>query len=112
MKALINIADWYASPSNTFIQMYNVEKPPHVLPMFAMDKLVMQEVSYHISAGMSTRLHRKKKDPWSTLSLWIGLYEIHHLKHVGVEIEEIKKCHFHIQSFNLYELHCIVKNTT
>lgn len=48
MEALIDIADWYASPFSTFIQMYSVEKALHVLPKFSMDNLVMQEVSYHI----------------------------------------------------------------
>ncbi len=41
MDALIDIANWYASPSDTFIQMYNAKKPPHVLLKFALDKLVM-----------------------------------------------------------------------
>jgi len=63
MATLVNIANWYASPLGTFIRMYNVEKTLHVLPMFAMDKLIMQEVAYHISTGLSTRLHMKKKAP-------------------------------------------------
>lgn len=41
MEALVNIADWYISLLGTFIQMYNTEKASHVLPKFAMDKLVM-----------------------------------------------------------------------
>lgn len=69
MEALIDIADWYASPFGTFICMYSMEKPHHVLPKFAMDKLVMQEKSYHTSARLSARLHRKRKAPWPTLPL-------------------------------------------
>ena len=45
MEALIDIVDWYASPLGTFIWMYSVEKPPHVLPKFSLDKLIMREVS-------------------------------------------------------------------
>ena len=41
MEALIDIVDWYASPSDTFIRMYNMEKPPHVLSKFDFEKLVM-----------------------------------------------------------------------
>ena len=41
MEALINIADWYASQLDTFIQMYSVEKPLHVLLKFALDVLLM-----------------------------------------------------------------------
>ena len=41
IEALVNIEYWYASPLGTFIWVYNVEKAPHVLPKFSMDKLVM-----------------------------------------------------------------------
>ena len=56
MEALIDIAYWYASPSSTFIRMYSMENAPHVLPNFSMEILVMQEVAYHISEGLTTRL--------------------------------------------------------
>lgn len=91
IEELINIMDWYVSPSNTFIQMYDTEKPLHVLPKFSMDKLFVQEVSYHILAGLSIRVHPKKKAPWPTLLLRIRLYEIWNFKHADVETEEIKK---------------------
>ena len=76
MEALIDIDDRYASPSDTFIMMYSAEKPPHVLSKFSLDILIMREVAYHISAGLIARLHRKKKAPWPSLPLRIGLYEI------------------------------------
>lgn len=41
IEAIIDIANCYGSSSNTFIWMYNVEKPPHVLPKFSLDKLIM-----------------------------------------------------------------------
>ena len=85
MEALINIFDWYASSSGTFIRMYIAEKPLHLLPNFSADKLIMQEVLYHIFAEFSVRLHQKKKETWPTLPLWIGLYEIQNLKHADVE---------------------------
>jgi len=61
MDAFIGTADWYASLSNTFIRMFSVEKPPHVLPKFSLDILVMQEVAYHILVGFTSILHQKKK---------------------------------------------------
>lgn len=63
MQALLNIANWYASPDGTFIVMFGGEKTLHVLPSFFMDMLVMQEVSYHISIGLSVGLHGRKKAP-------------------------------------------------
>lgn len=67
MEALLNIANWYASLDGTFIKMYNVEKAPHVFPRFSIDKMVMKEVAYHISIGLSDGLHKKKKAPWLML---------------------------------------------
>lgn len=69
MEALLNIVDWYASPDGIFIKMYNEEKPLHVFPRFFTNKLVMQEVAYHILTGLSTGFHRKKKAPWPMLPL-------------------------------------------
>jgi len=76
MESFLGIIDWYASPSNTFIRMFSAEKPPHVLPKFSLDVLVMKEIVYHISARLTARLQRKKKAPWPTLPLQIELYEI------------------------------------
>ena len=41
-----------------------------------MDKLVMQEVAYHILTGLLTGFHRKKKEPWPTFPVRIRLYTI------------------------------------
>ena len=87
MEALIDIDDWCASLFDTFIWMYNAEKPLHVLPNFSLDNLVTQEVSYHISAGLTARLHRKKKEPWPPLLLYIRLYKIQSFKHANVKSE-------------------------
>lgn len=110
METLIDIANWYALLSDTFIWMYNAEKPLHVLLKFALDILVMQEVPYHISVGLTSRLHRKKKAPWPAVLLCIGLYEIRSFKHVDVEAEQMKKYPFDLQSYNLYDPHCILKD--
>lgn len=110
MEALIDIAHWYASPLGTFIWMYNVKKALHILTKFSMDKLVMQEVSYHISIGLLDRLHRKKKAPWPALPLRIELYEIQNLKHAEAEREEFKRFTFSTRSFNPYDLYCLVKD--
>ena len=110
MHAFLNIEDWYASPGGTFIRMFGREKPLHVLPRYATEKLIMQEVSYHLTIGFLVGLHRKKKAPWPTLPLWIGLYEIQNLKYAYVKIEEFKKFTFNMRSFNPYDPHYIVKD--
>ena len=71
MGEILNISYWYASLGGTLIWMFGGEKPLHVLPRFSTDKLVMQVVPYHMSTGLSTRLHRRKKVPFPALPLWI-----------------------------------------
>ena len=87
--------------------MLGGEKPLHDLPRFSMDKLVMQEVAYHISTWLPKILHRRKKAPWPTLPLWIGLYGICILKDVNVEAKVFRKFGFSTKSFNLYDPHYI-----
>ena len=87
MEAPINIVDWFASPSGTFTRMFIAKKPLHVLLKFSLDILVMQEVAHHILAGLTARLHQKKKAPWPALPLRIGLYEIQNFKKENVEEE-------------------------
>ena len=90
--------------------MFGGEKPLHVLPRFSTDKLVMQEISYHPSTGLSATLHRRKKAPWPALLLWIRLYEIKSLKDADVEAKEILKFMFGTKAFNPYDPHVICKN--
>lgn len=56
MEVLLGIVDYYASQFSTFIQMFSAKKPPHVFPKISLDILVMQEVVYHISVGLTARL--------------------------------------------------------
>lgn len=106
----MNIADWYASPDGTSIRMYNAEKAPHFSPRFSTDKLVMQEVAYHISTGLSIGLHRKKKAPWPILPFWIRSHTIRSLKKADVEVEEFKKFHFGTNNFNPYNPHGLYRD--
>ena len=65
------------------------EKPLHMLPRFSTDKLVMQEVVYNISIGLSVGMHRRKKAPSPYFPLGIGLYEISSLKDVDVKAKQL-----------------------
>jgi len=101
MEVIEDIVDWHALPGGTFIRVFGREKPLHVLSRHATDKLVMQEVSYHLATVLSTMLHRKKKPPWPTLPLHIRLYEIKNLKFADTEGKEIVRFEFGTRDFNL-----------
>lgn len=81
--------------------MFGEEKPLHELPRFSTYKLVMQEITYHISIGLLAGLHRRKKAPWPTLPFQIGLYEINSLKDVDVKADDLKRFGLDTKSFNL-----------
>lgn len=110
MEPIVNISEWYASPAGISIKVFGREKHLHVLPRYATDKLIMQEVSYHLSIGLLVGQHRKKKVPWPTLPLQIGLYEIKSLKDVDVKAKDIVMFEFSTKDFNPYDPHSICKD--
>ena len=85
MKAVVKIADRFASQDGTFLRVFDSKKSPHIFPRYSTENLVIQEVSYNLSIRLSTTLHKKKKAPWPTLPMKIGLYEIKNLKFVDTE---------------------------
>lgn len=108
MEAIVDITDWYASLGGTFIRVFGREKPLHVLPRYATNKLIMQEMSYHLATGLSPALHKKKKAPRPTIPLQIGLNEIKRLKVAYAKAKEIVI--FELDTdFNLYDPHSICK---
>lgn len=110
MEVIIDIAYLYASLDGTFIRMFGRENPPRVLPRYATEKIIMQEVSYHLTTGLSVGKHRKKKAPWPALPLWVRLYEIKSLKYANVEAKDIVKFEFGTNEFNLYDPHSVWKD--
>jgi len=110
MEVVSEIKAWFSSLDGTFLRLFGNKKSPHILPRYATDKHVMLEVSYHLSTGLSAALHRKKKTPWPTLPMKIGLYKIKNLKVADTEGKVIKKFSFGTQDINLYDPHGIFKD--
>ena len=100
MEVIVEIIDWYSSPGGTFIRVFVRENPLHVLPRYAIAKMIMQEVAYHLTTWLLATLHKKKKSPWPTLPLHIRLYDIKNLKFANVEVKEIVRFEFHTKDFN------------
>ena len=89
MEVIVSITYWYASPIGTFVRVFGGEKPSHFLPRYPIDRLIMQEVSYHLSIGFLIGLYRKKKVQWLTPIFWIKLYDIKSLKDANTQAKEI-----------------------
>jgi hypothetical protein len=82
------IGDWYLMEHGTYIRIYGAMKPPHLLPRFIPDKLVLQEVAYQtIIHGVEGMLYRSKKSIWPPLPLYIGNYFFENTKQAQVEVD-------------------------
>ena len=103
MEVVSELVDLFASSNDTFLRVFGGQKSPHLLSRYAIDKLVMQEVAYHLSAGLLGVLHRKKKAHWPVLPLQIGLCEIKNLKVADIEGKDIEKFAFGCLDFNPYD---------
>jgi len=110
MEVVSEIIDWFASPDGTFLRVFDGQNSSHILARYATDNLSMQKVSYYLSTGLSAALHRRKKAPWLTLPMQIGLYEIKNPKVVDTEGKAIKKFAFGIRDSNPHDYRGIFKD--
>ena len=44
---IISIGDWYLQEYHTYIRIYGATDPPHLLPKYVLDKLVLAEIAFH-----------------------------------------------------------------
>lgn len=113
MEVVSKIEDQFTSLDHTFLTLFGRQKSLHLLLRYPTDKLVMQEVVYHLSTRLLAVLQRKKKAPWNALPIQIGLYEIKNLKVTdtkGKAIEKFSLSHFDFNLYhprNVYKDHCV-----
>ena len=56
---------WYMTPVGVYIGIVGSTNPPHWLPHFVPDNLLLQEMAYQTYVNsMATSLHKKKKGRW------------------------------------------------
>jgi hypothetical protein len=54
--------DWYMTPIGVYIKIVGSTNPPHWLPHFVPDSLLLQEISYQTFVkGVAASLHKYKK---------------------------------------------------
>ena len=57
--------DWYMTPVGVYIRIVGSSKPPHWLPHFVLDSLLLQEISYQIFINsVAASLQKHKKGLW------------------------------------------------
>ena len=73
--------DWYMTPIRVYIRISGSTKPPHWLPHFVPDSLLLKEISYQTFVnGVATSLHRNKKGLWPQFPLMTPVYKIENFK--------------------------------
>ena len=73
--------DWYMTPIEVYIRISGSTKPPHWLPHFVPDSLLLQEISYQTFVnGVASSLHRKKKGLWPQFPLMTPMCKIENFK--------------------------------
>jgi hypothetical protein len=72
-KNLREIADWFIEESFSHIRVYGCSIPPHVLPKFLIDRLVLREVPHQIVKGdIRIELKAAQNKSWPIFPMYIG----------------------------------------
>ena len=59
------LGDWYMTPTGVYIRIGRSTKPPHWLPHFVLDSLLLQEIAYQTFInGVAASLNKHKKGVW------------------------------------------------
>ena len=75
------LGDWYMSLIGVYIRIARSTKPPHWLPRFVPDSLLLQEVAYQTFInGVVASLHKHKKGIWPQFSLITPVGKIENFK--------------------------------
>jgi hypothetical protein len=75
------LGDWYMTPTEMYIRIAGRTKPPHWLPHFVPDSLLLQEISYQTFInGVAASLHQHKKGIWLQFLLITPMGKIENFK--------------------------------
>ena len=74
-------SDQYMTPDGLYIIISSSTKPPHWLPHFVPNTLLLQEITYQTYVnGVAASLHQNKKDLWPQFPLITKVCKIEKFK--------------------------------
>ena len=85
-ESIVYVTNVFASPQETFIKVFGAYKIPHLMPLFVKNKVVMQEVGYHICTGLFGSLQKSKKSPWHIFPMKIISYNLKRFKAIEAKL--------------------------
>jgi hypothetical protein len=95
-QALVKeLGDWYMTPTGVYIRIAASTKPPHWLPHFVPDSLLLQEVAYQTFInGVAASLHKHKKGVWPQFPLITPVGKIENFKQAMEEVNILSSYKF------------------
>ena len=94
------LGDWYMTPIGVYIRIAGSTKPPHWLPHFVPNSLLLQEISYQTFINDAVApLHKHKKGLWPWFLLITLVYKIETFKKAKDEANLISSFKFQEVSF-------------
>ena len=92
--------DWYMTPIEVYIRILGSTKPPHWLPHFVLDTLLLQDISYQTFVnGVGASLYRNKKGIWPQFPLMTPVCKIEIFKQAREEVNVLSSYKFREVSF-------------
>jgi hypothetical protein len=80
------IGNWYFEEKHTYLRIYGATIPPHLLPVYVPDRLVIGEICYHtIMQGFNATLVKDKKILFIPYGFQVGYYVVKYAKHAKQE---------------------------
>jgi hypothetical protein len=96
--------DWYITSIKIYIRISGSTKPPHWLPHFVLDSLLLQEISYQTFVnGVASSLHQNKKGIWPQFPLMTLVCKIENFKQAMEEVDLLSSYKFREVSFRRHD---------
>ena len=93
------------TPTGVYIRIAGSTKPPHWLPHFVPDSLLLQEIAYQTFInGVSASIHKHKKGIWPQFLLITQVRKIENFKQAIEEVSILSSYKFQEVSFRRHEL--------
>ena len=92
------------TPIGIYIRISGSTKPPHCLPHFLPDSLLLQDISYQTFVnGVAASLHRNKKGIWPQFPLMTPVCKIENFKQDREEVNVLSSYKFTEVSFRRHD---------
>jgi adenosine deaminase len=98
------LRDWYMTLTGVYIRIAGSTKPPHWLPHFVPDSMLLQEISYQTFInGVVASLHKHKKGIWPQILLITPVRKIENFKQAKEEVNILSSYKFQEVSFRRHD---------